>query len=77
MRRAQTATEYLIILSVVIIISLVVLSVFVGIPALGGKSGDQTSDFRLSAAAVGISSYAVSDYDTDLFIRNNSKSLFH
>jgi hypothetical protein len=36
-KKAQTATEYLIILAVVIIIALIVVAVMGGIPGIGGK----------------------------------------
>ena len=43
MKRSQTATEYLIILAVVIVIAIVVVSVLGGIPRLGDGSSQRAS----------------------------------
>lgn len=70
-KRAQTATEYLIILAVVIIIALVVVGVLGGIPGIGGGTSGRTSQAQLSTADVGIISHAVTNTNTSLTLRNN------
>lgn len=72
MRKAQTATEYLIILSVVIIIALIVVSVMGGIPGIGGTSKTRTSQAYWSTAKIAITSFTVSPTSTTLYIRNNN-----
>ncbi|MFW5746185.1 MAG: hypothetical protein ACOCWQ_01390 [Nanoarchaeota archaeon] len=72
-RKAQTATEYLIILAVVIIIALIVVGVMGGIPGIGGSSSGHAKSAYWSTAKVGIdtaSLVAGSEHDT-LILRNN------
>ena len=70
-KKAQTATEYLIILAVVIIISLVVVSVLGGIPSIGGSSSEQTARLQLAAAKVGITDYYISEAKGLFTFKNN------
>jgi hypothetical protein len=72
MSKAQTATEYLIILAVVIIIALIVVGVMGGIPELGGGASEAAAKAALASQKVGVTSYAISDYDTVLTIKNNN-----
>ena len=60
-RRAQTATEYMIILAVIIIIALIVVGVMGGIPGLGGGSRKKASASYWQSAEIGILAYAVTE----------------
>ena len=70
-KRAQTATEYLIILAVVIIIALIVVGVLGGIPGIGGGAGSNANKIALQSGDVGISGYKQDSKETTLFMRNN------
>lgn len=59
MKKGQGATEYLIILAVVIIIALIVVGVMGGIPGIGGGAGSRTSASYWASADVALTSYAV------------------
>jgi hypothetical protein len=72
MRKAQTATEYLIILAVVIIIALIVVGVMGGIPGMGGGAKQKTSAAYWSTAKIALTSYSVSGTAATLNIRNNN-----
>ena len=54
MSRAQTATEYLIILSVVIIIALIVVGILGGIPDIGSSTGAKADLLALQTEQVGV-----------------------
>ena len=71
MRHAQTATEYLIILAVVIIIALLVIGTLGGIPGIGGGISGKTSAVALQTQSIGITHYAVGTNHTLLVLRNN------
>lgn len=60
MRKGQGATEYLIILAIVIVIALIVVGVLGGIPGIGGNSKQQASKVYWETAEIGIVDY----YDT-------------
>ncbi len=70
-KKAQTATEYLIILAVVIIIALIVVGVMGGIPGIGGQAGGRTSQAYWSTADVAFTSYSVSPSEVNLVTQNN------
>ena len=71
-RKAQTATEYLIILAVVIIIALIVVGVMGGIPGIGRGAGSRASAAYWKTADIAISSYSVDATDNLVMnIRNN------
>jgi hypothetical protein len=70
-RKAQTATEYLIILAVVIIIALIVVGVMGGIPGMGGNSKMKTSAAYWSTARIALTSYAIRPTGVNLSMRNN------
>ena len=71
-KRAQTATEYLIILAVVIIIALIVVGVMGGIPGIGGGASSSASTAFWKTASIGIESLAVAPGgNINLTIRNN------
>lgn len=75
MKRAQTSTEYLIILAVVIVIALIVVGVLGGIPSIGGGMSETTAKANLASANVAVVSYALSDLDTKLKIKNNQPEI--
>ncbi len=58
MRKAQAATEYLIVLAVVIIIALIVIGVMGGIPGIGAGARGRASAAYWSTADIAIPSYA-------------------
>lgn len=71
-KRAQTATEYLIILAVVIIIALIVVGVLGGIPGIGGGAGTASKTAFWSTSKVGIDSLALNSTGyIDVTFRNN------
>jgi uncharacterized protein (UPF0333 family) len=72
MKKAQTATEYLIILAVVIIIALIVVGVMGGIPGMGGGSKQKASAAYWSTAKIAFTSYSVRPAGVTLKLRNNN-----
>ncbi len=72
--KSQTATEYLIITAVVIIIALIVVNVLGGIPGLGSGISEQQARLILQTQTIGISDYAVSDYDTVFTLTNTNSN---
>ncbi len=72
MKKAQTATEYMIILAVVIIIALIVVGVMGGIPGIGTGARSRASAAYWKTSQIAITSYAAHVGDTvTLNIRNN------
>ena len=75
-KKAQTATEYLIILAVVIIIALIVVGVLGGIPGIGKGAASRTSAAYWQTSDIAIPSYAIgqdgSADDLNLTVRNNN-----
>lgn len=69
--KAQTATEYLIILAVVIVIALIVVGVLGGIPSIGGGVSKSAKLAQLSSKPVGVTNYAFLDSGSKLRIKNN------
>lgn len=76
MKKGQTATEYLIILAVVIIIALIVVGVMGGIPGIGEAAKGRSSAAFFQTADVAISSYANKDAAASfvLNVRNNLRN---
>ena len=71
-KKSQTATEYMIILAVVIIIALIVVGVLGGIPGIGGGAGSRALDAYWSTAPIGVVSAAAAvQNETRLIIKNN------
>jgi hypothetical protein len=58
MRKSQAATEYMIILAVVIIIALIVVGVMGGIPGIGAGARDRTSAAYWAQADIGIAAFS-------------------
>ena len=75
-KKAQTATEYLIILAVVIIIALIIVGVLGGIPGVGRSSTGRASAAYWSSADVAIADYAFdAGGDSNVIkMRNNLRS---
>ncbi|MFW5746184.1 MAG: hypothetical protein ACOCWQ_01385 [Nanoarchaeota archaeon] len=61
MRKSQTATEYLVILAVVIIIALIVVGVLGVIPGIGGTSSGQAKATYWKTATIAIDSAALAE----------------
>ena len=71
---AQTATEYLIILAVVIIIALIVVGVLGGIPGLGGDIGGGTGTLFWTTQEVGVSLVLSASGGNALSLQNNRQN---
>lgn len=70
-KRAQTATEYMIILAVVIIIALIVVGVMGGIPGIGTGARSGASSAYWKTAKISITSYSADASDNvKLKVRN-------
>jgi len=71
--KGQTATEYLVILAVVIILALVTIGTLGGMPSLAGGTGNKLSAVYWSSSAdVGINSYSVSATQNATFAFDNN-----
>ncbi len=64
-KKGQTATEYLIILAVVIVIALIVVGVLGGIPSIGGGAKSNTASSYWRSAKIGVLSMKVTKNGTD------------
>ena len=75
-KKAQGATEYLIILAIVIVIALIVVAAMGGIPGIGTGAKSRASASFWQTADMAIPSYAVtaSNDDMVLDIRNNLRN---
>ncbi len=73
-RKAQGATEYMIILAVVIIIALLVVIVMKGVPSIGKSGAERSSAAFWETADIGFTSYAVDSSGIVMNIRNNFKN---
>ena len=74
-KKAQAATEYLIILAVVIIIALIVIGVMGGIPGLGTSGRSRVSESYWAEQTVGVESYAVDGAGNfRITFRNNARN---
>lgn len=74
MQRSQTSTEYLIILAVVIIISLIVVGTLGGIPGIGGSAVESGSQAALATLPIGVSDLAFGSVGSKMTIKNNQKN---
>ena len=70
-RRAQTATEYLIILAIVIVIALIVVGTLGGIPGIGGGAGKNAKISQLQTLPIGVSNYMVDCSGVKISLLNN------
>ncbi len=71
-KRSQTATEYLILLAVVIIIALVVVNTLGGFPGIGSNNNKKVSDYKLQSSAIGIESYSIEVTGSLFKLKNNN-----
>jgi hypothetical protein len=69
-RKAQTATEYLIILAVVVVIALIVIGVLGGIPFIGGGAATNANKAALLGESISISQHSVGCDETIIFLKN-------
>ncbi|MEE9525831.1 MAG: hypothetical protein V3V78_04470 [Candidatus Woesearchaeota archaeon] len=72
--KAQGATEYMIILAVVIIIALLAIIVMKGIPSIGKAGAERSSAAFWETADIGFTAYAVDSSGVTLHLRNNFKN---
>jgi hypothetical protein len=71
MKKSQTATEYLIILAVVIVIALVAINTLGGFPGIGANSVKKVSELKLQTDTVGIESYNIGTNSSIFKLKNN------
>lgn len=72
MSKSQTATEYLIILAVVIAIAIIVIGALGGIPGISGGAKQGASDAALKSGKIGITNYAIFPNIIKMGITNNN-----
>jgi hypothetical protein len=70
-KKSQTATEYIIILAIVIIISLIVVSTLGGIPSMGASNKIRVSAAYWQNADIAITSYSMSASENHTLIIQN------
>ena len=70
-RRAQTATEYLIILAIVIVIALIVVGTLGGVPGIGGGASKNAKISQLQTLPIGVSNYMVDCSGVKISLLNN------
>lgn len=70
-RKAQTATEYLIILAVVIVIALIVVSTLGGIPGVGRNGQQKSNEIYWKTQDLSIQSYSVSETNGVAIVMQN------
>ena len=73
-KKSQTATEYLIILAVVIVIALIVVSVMGGIPSIGGGASNNAKLLSLGSEKAGIVKVLSTEDGLKLKVKNNHDS---
>ncbi len=69
--KSQTATEYLVILAVVIVIALVTVASMGGFPGIGSSSNKKISDMKLASDVVGVENYNIGASNSTFKIKNN------
>lgn len=75
LKKAQGATEYLIILAIVIIIALIVIGVIGGIPGIGTSAASRASSTFWASADVAITDHAISASGPDtIIVKNNLRN---
>ena len=72
--KGQTATEYIILLSMVLILALIGVGLMQLIPAMNGGSKDKATTIGLQSKPVGITAYGISNANTTLALKNNGNS---
>jgi len=72
--RAQTSTEYLIILAIVVVIALTVVSTLGGVPTLGAQIGSRAASAYWKTADIGIeTAKMVADANDTIVVKNNKR----
>jgi len=71
MRKGQLSTEYLVILAVVVIVSLIVVTVLGGFIDIGGGATSQAAKAYWRGADVGILNWRVANGTSEFVLRNN------
>ncbi|PIN68818.1 hypothetical protein COV93_07920 [Candidatus Woesearchaeota archaeon CG11_big_fil_rev_8_21_14_0_20_43_8] len=75
LKKAQAATEYLIVLAVVVVIALIVVVILGGVPGIGNQVSGRASAAFWDSADVAVTDYAISASGTDtVMIKNNLRS---
>jgi hypothetical protein len=72
--KAQGATEYMIVLAIVIIIALLVVIVMKGVPSIGKSGAARSSAAFWETSDIGFMAYAVDSSGITMNIRNNYKN---
>ncbi len=58
-KRGQTATEYMIVLSIVLVIALIVAAIMGGLPSIGGASRTRSNEAYWQSAEIGVVSWSI------------------
>ncbi len=76
-KRGQTATEYMIILAIVIVIALIAASILGVLPGMGSTTRGRSAEAYWNSAEIGVVSYSIANDgaadDAYLMLRNNEK----
>ena len=70
--KGQTATEYIVITAVVIVVSLVIAGVLGVFPGLGSESSEDSNDASLITRQIGVTNYAIGPIGTKINFQNNN-----
>jgi hypothetical protein len=70
-KKGQGATEYMIVLAVVIIIGLIVIGILRNVPASGAAAKARASKAYWESADIGITDYAIDGSGLKIYVRNN------
>ncbi|MGM5482012.1 MAG: hypothetical protein ACQESF_00980 [Nanobdellota archaeon] len=73
-KRGQTATEYLIILAVVIVIALVVVVAMGKFPGIGQTTASKATQAYWGAQDIGVDSYAMTTGPDVMYLKNNNRN---
>ncbi len=69
--KSQTATEYLILLAVVIVVALVVVNALGVFPGIGSSTSKKTSDFKLANDVIGVTNFVIESNYSIFNLKNN------
>ena len=70
-RRGQTASEYVVLSAVVLVVALVAVALLGEFPGIGSSSDKKVSDYELTTGKVGIDNYACEEDSSKYLLRNN------
>lgn len=71
-KRSQTATEYIIVLGIVLLITLIVVGVLGGFPSIGTNNTEAYEKLQLKQMAIAVNSYYINDTYVEMDIQNNN-----